>query len=76
MVPDPLDGAGPNQIPAHGHATDHQEAAEMEGVWEMVISSAGGSDGGGGLQGYRGLHHEEVEYGRAIYCDANDSGPL
>ena len=23
-----------------------------------------------------GLHHEEAEYGCAIYCDATDSGPL
>ena len=42
----------------------------------MEVSSAGGSDGGGGLRGDWGLHHKEAEYGRAIYFNADNSGPL
>ena len=42
----------------------------------MVISSAGDSDGGGGLRGDRGLHHEEAEYSCVIYCDKTNYGPL
>ena len=76
MGPDPLDGAGPEHIPEQGRATSHQERAEAEGGRDMGISSAGGSNGGGGLRGDWVLHHEEAEYGFAIYCGATDYGPL
>ena len=42
----------------------------------MVISFAGVSNGGGGIREDWGLNHEEVEYGRAIYCKGTDYGPL
>ena len=42
----------------------------------MGISSAGGSNVGGGLQLDWVLYHEDAEYGRAIYCNATDYGPL
>ena len=74
MGPDTQDGAGPGQLPEKGCATAHQEAAEEGG--EMVILSDGGSEGGCGLQRDWGLHHKEAEYGRAIYCNAANSGPL
>ena len=35
----------------------------------------GGSKGGGGREG-QDIGPPETEYGRAIYCDANDSGDL
>ena len=49
MGPDPLDGAGPEQISVQGHATSHREEANKEGGWELRISSAGGGNGGSGL---------------------------
>ena len=76
MGPDPPDGAGPEHIPEQVHNTYHWEASEAEGGGWVGISSDVGSNGGGGLLGDLGLHHEEVEYGRSIYCDATDSGPL
>ena len=76
MGPDPPDGAGPEQIPAQGIAMSHQEAAEVEGGGEIVISSADISNGGVRLWIDWGLHHKKTEYGRAIYCDAADAGPL
>ena len=42
----------------------------------MVISSAGGSNGGNRLRRYWGLRHEEEEYGCTIYFDATNSRPL
>ena len=56
--------------------TDHWEEAEAEGSGEMGISSTGSRDVGGKFQRDRGLNHEEVEYGRAICCNATDSVPL
>ena len=76
MCPEPPDGTVPEHLPAQGCATDHWEASEAEGGGEMGISSDGGSNGGGGLLGDLGLHHEEAEYGHAIYCNATDYGPL
>ena len=46
------------------------------GGWDMELSSAGGSDGGIGIQGDWGLRHKEAEYSPVIYCDAVDYGPL
>ena len=74
--PDPTDGADPDKLPAQVCATSHQEAAKVAGGGELEIFSTGDSNGGIGIRIYRGLSHEEAEYGRAIYCDATDSGPL
>ena len=74
--PDPPYGAGPEQISAQGCAIDHRETSEAAEGGFLVISSAGGSNGGSGLRRYQGLRHEEAEYSRTIYCDANSSGPL
>ena len=65
--PDPPDGAVPGQLSAQGRAAAHREAAESAGVGELGISSAGGGNGGSGIRRYRGLCHEEAEYGCAIY---------
>ena len=40
------------------------------------MNYVGGINGVGGLQEDQGLHHKEVEYSRATYCNATDSGPL
>ena len=76
MGPDPRDGAGPEKLSAQGRAAADRETSETEVGQEMGIYSSGGSDGGYRIKGDWGLHHEEAEYGRTIYCDANDSGPL
>ena len=46
------------------------------GVWELVIPLIGGGNGGSRLQGDWDIRHKEAEYGRAVYCDATDSGHL
>ena len=42
----------------------------------MVVPIIGGSNGGSRLRGDQDIRHEEAEYGRAVYCNATDSGPL
>ena len=73
MGPDPPDREGPEQLPAHVCTTALREASDVEGGGGMVISPAGGRDGGSGIWGDWGLHHKEEEYGREIYCNATDS---
>ena len=51
-------------------------AAEEKGGWELVIPLIGGGNGGIRLRGNQDIRHEEEEYGRAVYCDATDSGPM
>ena len=46
------------------------------GGWELGVPIIVGSNGGSRLQGDRKLHHEEVENGHTVYCDAANSGPL
>ena len=45
--PDPSYGAVPGQFPAQVCAMDNREAAEEAEGRDMVVSSDGGSDGGG-----------------------------
>ena len=68
-----LDGAGTEKLSAQGHATAHWMEAKAAGGGELGLYSSGGGNDGSGLQGDWVLHHEEAEYGRAIYCDATDS---
>ena len=42
-----------------------------DGSWDYPVYNRGS-----GLRGDWDLHHEEAEYGHAVYCDANDYGPL
>ena len=51
-------------------------ADKISGGGEFGISSAGGGNGGSGIQGYQCLHHNEAEYGCTIYFDATDYVPL
>ena len=76
MIPNPLDGAGPVQLSEKGRAKSHREADEEEGGWELGLSSTSGGNSGIRLQGDWGLGHEEAEYGRAIYYDAKNYGPM
>ena len=47
----------------------------MEGR-ELDISTVGGNNEQGGNGGDKDLNSPEVEYGRAIHCDAANSGPI
>ena len=42
----------------------------------MVLPVPGGSDEGGGDRADSDVNPPEAEIGRAIYCDAADSGPM
>ena len=42
----------------------------------MVLPVPGGGDGGGGDCADLDVDTSEAEHGRAIYCDAADSGPM
>ena len=42
----------------------------------MVLPVPGGGDEGGGDRADSDVNPSEAEHGRAIYCDAADSGPM
>ena len=44
--------------------------------WGVVLPVTGGCDEGGGDLSDSDLDPPEAEHGRAIYCDAADSGPV
>ena len=44
--------------------------------WELGLPSTLGGNGGSRLRGNQEVHHEEVEHGCSIYCDATNYGPL
>ena len=46
------------------------------GGWELGLSPAGSGNYGSRFWGDGGIRHKEAEYGRVIYCDTTDSGPL
>ena len=73
---DPQDGAGPEYFSTQGRVTAHQEASEETEGWELVIPLIGGVNVGSRLWGDWYICYKEVEYGRTVYCDATDSGPL
>ena len=76
MGNDPKDGAGPEYFSTQGRATSHQEASEETGGWDLVILLIGGGNGRSRLQRDQDIHHEEAEYGCAVYCDTTDSVPM
>ena len=47
--PDPLYGAGPEQLSEQGRAADHREATKSAGGGELKISSAGSGNRGSGI---------------------------
>ena len=57
---DPPHWTGPRKFSTQGRAVDHgKTAVETEGGG-LGLSNAGVSNGGGGLQGYQGLHPKEA----------------
>ena len=61
----------------NGCKENHREAAAAStDGWGMGIPASGRESEGSGVQGDKEVGHKEAEHGRAIYCDATDSGPL
>ena len=70
------DGKVPGHFSVQGRAEDHVEAAASWEGQELVLPFVGGSDEGGRDCSDTDVNPPEAEYGRAIYCDAADSGPV
>ena len=66
----------PDRFSSQGCTADHIETYGETGGGGIVIPTTGDSNVGGELRGDRGLHPKNPEHGRAIYCDATNSGPL
>ena len=72
----PEDRAGPGELPTRGCAPDHRKTTTEKGGQALEISSSEGGHEIGRFRGDLEVHHKETEYGRAIHCDATDSGTL
>ena len=69
-------GVSPGSLPGQGcKAANRLVTLKREG-WEVVLPIPGGSTEGGGRREDQDIDPLEAEYGRAIYCDANDYGPV
>ena len=79
MGPDEEDGKGPGQFSVQGCAKTHGEAAAS---WEgrdgrdLVIPLVGRSNEGGRDLPDTDINPPEAEYGRSVYCNAANSGPV
>ena len=54
----------------------NRETASPGERWAMVLTVPGGVDEGGVDRADLDVDPLEAEHGRAIYCDAADSGPM
>ena len=72
----PEDGEGPGQFSFQGREDDHWKETSEKEIRELGIPTAGGGKEGSGNGGDTDIHNTEAEYGRAIYCDATDYGPM
>ena len=70
------DVEGPGQFPVQGREEDHGEAAAATEGRELVRPAVGGSNEGDRDGWDTDINPPEAEYGRAIHCDAADSGPV
>ena len=79
MGSDEEDGKGPGQFSVQGRAEVLGEAAaarEGRDGRDLVLTFIVGRNEGGRDRPDTDVNPPEVEYGRAIYCDAADSGPV
>ena len=76
MGTDSEDGKGPGQFSVQGRAEDHGEAAVAQERRDLLLPFFGGSDEGSRDRSDTDVNTPEAEYGRTIYCDAADSGPV
>ena len=70
------DGVSPGRLPGQGCKAFNRETASPGEGWMVVIPVPGGGDEGGGDRADSNVDPSEAEHGRAIYCDAADSGPM
>ena len=76
MGPDKEDGVSPGRLPGQGcKAANRAETLTREG-WAVVLPIPGGIPEGGGHSEDQDVNPSETEYGRAIYCNTTDSGPV
>ena len=66
----------PWTVSVQGFEEDHWEATTWKERRELGIPTAGRGTEGSGNGGDTDIHDTEAEYGRAIYCNATDSGPM
>ena len=79
MGSDEEDGIDPGQFSVQGRAEAHGEAAAAREGRErryLVLPFVDRSNEGGRDRPETDVNPPEAEYGRAIYCDAADSGPV
>ena len=70
------DGSGPGRLPGQGrYEADGETDAQREGR-EVAVPPPGGSNKGRGDREGEDIGPLETEYGRAIRCNAADSGSL
>ena len=69
-------GVSPGRLPGQGCEVVNRETASPGERWAMVLTVPGGGDEGGGDRADFYVNPSEAEHGRAIYCDATDSGPM
>ena len=66
----------PGGIPRPSDMVNDSTAAMAEVGQKMSLHLSGGGKRGCGVQANGNLHLEKAEYGRAVYCDAANSGPV
>ena len=76
LVIDGKNRKGPGNLSGQGHSEAHGETAATRDREDVVLPITGESDEGGRDSLDLDLNPLEAEYGRAIYCDAADSGPV
>ena len=76
MGPDGEDGVNPGRLPGQGCKADNRAATLTREGWAVVIPIPGGSTEGGRHREDQDVDPSEAEYGRAIYYDVIDSGPV
>ena len=69
-------GVGPGRLSMQGCKKVNGEATSPWEGWEVVLLVPGEDDEGGGDRTDPDINPPEAEHGRAIYCDADDSGPV
>ena len=72
----PPHGTVPGGFTRPGGAATTREASTEEAGWDMGVHLGGGGKIGGGVLDDGDLHLAKAEYGRTVYCDTTDSGPV
>ena len=67
-------GVGPGCLSRQGSKNVNKETASPREVWAVVLPVPGRGDEGGGDRAHLDIDPPEAEHGRAIYCDAANSG--